>query len=191
MNLQELIIKTRSYRRFDQKFELSVADLRELVNLARYTSSARNAQALKYLLITNKKDCAKIFPFLTWAGYLTDWLGPIEGERPTAYIVVLKDSSVAENIWCDDGLAIQSMLLGATEKGLGGCIIGSINKNKIREAFSLDDVYEILYVLALGKPIEKIVLTDIIDNDCKYWRDDNQVHYVPKRSLDDLIISKT
>lgn len=83
------------------------------------------------------------------------------------------------------------MLLGATEKGLGGCIIGSINKNKIREAFSLDDVYEILYVLALGKPIEKIVLTDIIDNDCKYWRDDNQVHYVPKRSLDDLIISKT
>lgn len=191
MKLQELIIRTRSYRRFDQTYTISIEDLRELINLARFTSSARNAQALKYLLINTKESCMKIFPSLAWAGYLTDWAGPIEGERPTAYIVVLKDTTLAQNILCDDGLAMQSMLLGATEKGIGGCIIGSINKNNIRKTFSIPETLEILYVLALGKPIEKIVLTDIIDNDCKYWRDNNQVHYVPKRSLDDLIISDT
>jgi len=188
MNLLDLVVRTRSYRRFDQSYHIATEILRELVNLACLTSSARNAQALKYLLINTPEDCANLFPLIAWAGYLTDWPGPIEGERPTAYIVVLKDTTISQNIFCDDGLAIQSIMLGATEKGLGGCIIGSINKEQIRETLSLAEDLEVLYVLALGKPIEKVVLEEIKDNNSKYWRDKNGVHHVPKRELDELII---
>lgn len=188
MNLLELITKTRSYRRFDERLRISPDMLRELVNLARLASSARNAQALKYLLITEKEDCDKVFPLLSWAGYLKDWMGPTEGERPAAYIIVLKDNNINQNIWCDDGLAIQNIMLGATEKGLGGCILGAVNRNKLREFFPLDDNLEILYALALGKPTETVQLDEMQDNDFKYWRDENSIHHVPKRSLDEIII---
>lgn len=188
MTLLDLITRTRSYRRFDEAFRISTQELRELINLARLTSSARNAQALRYLLINTPEDCARIFPFLMWAGYLTDWSGPIKGERPAAYIVVTKDTLINQNIFCDDGLAIQSIMLGANEKDLGGCILGSIDKEKIRKEFKITEELEILYVLALGKPVEKVVLKEIQNNDFKYWRDATGVHYVPKRKLDDLII---
>lgn len=190
MNLLDLVTRTRSYRRFDENQPISTETLCELVNLARLTSSARNAQALKYLLINTPDICEQIFPSLAWAGYLTDWPGPKKGERPTAYIIVLKDTTINQNIFCDDGLAIQNIMLGATEKGLGGCIIASISREKIQETFMIAEELEILYVLALGKPIETVVLEEIRNNDFKYYRDSEGVHYVPKRSLDELIVKK-
>jgi len=186
--LKELILKNRSYRRFYQSEKVSTEQLREWVDLARNSASARNSQSLKYILSTGESLNAQIFEQLAWAGYLTTWKGPDEGERPSAYIVILHDTLISGNYFCDDGIAMQSILLGATEAGFGGCIIHSINRDKLRKILHLSEQYEILYVLALGKPKETVVLDEMADDDVKYWRDENQVHHVPKRPLDEIIM---
>jgi nitroreductase len=187
--LLDLVKQTRSYRRFDQRFEISRDTLRELVNLARLGASAANLQPLRYLLSYTPERNAAIFPHLAWAAYLKDWPGPAEGERPSAYIVILGDTGLTRNFWCDHGIAAQNVLLGATERGLGGCIIGAINKGGLREALNIPPRYEILLVIALGKPAEKVVLETVgPDGDVKYWRDSDGVHHVPKRSLDEIIL---
>jgi hypothetical protein len=132
-----------------------------------------------------------VFPLLGWAGYLKDWPGPAEGERPSAYIIVLGDKEIRRSFGCDHGIAAQSILLGATEKGLGGCIIGSVQKEGLREALEIPSRYEILLVIALGKPKETVVLEEIDPGgDIKYYRDEHGVHHVPKRSLDELILQE-
>jgi len=186
--LKELILKNRSYRRFYQDHEVTESDLRDLIELARLSPSARNAQPLKYFLSFTPEVNSKIFPHLSWAGYLTGWPGPVEGERPSAYIVVLLDTAVADNCFCDDGIVTQSILLGATEKGLGGCIIASVNREKVKEALDLPEQYRILHVIALGKPKEVVQIEEMTGDDYKYWRDKTGVHHVPKRGVDDLIV---
>jgi nitroreductase len=186
--LKKLILKTRSYRRFIQSEKINKEQIREWIDLARNSASARNAQSLKYILSTEESLNSLIFPLLSWAGYLTDWPGPEEGERPSAFIVLLNDTGITKNYFCDDGIAIQSIMLGATESGYGGCIIHSVNRVKLREVLNLPDQYEILYVLALGKPKETVVLDEIKDGDFKYWRDENRIHHVPKRGLDEIIL---
>ena len=186
--LKDLVLKNRSYRRFYQTEKISEAQLRDWVDLARNSASARNAQSLKYILSTDESFNAKIFEQLAWAGYLTTWKGPEEGERPSAYIVILHDTLIPGNYLCDDGIASQSILLGAVETGFGGCIIHSVNRNKLRELLNLSEQFEILYVLALGKPKETVVLEEMKAGDVKYWRDENRVHHVPKRALDEIIL---
>ena len=130
-----------------------------------------------------------IFPTLKWAGYLADWPGPAEGERPSAYIVILGDKDIVPQTGVDHGIAAQNILLGATEKGLGGCMIASIDRKQLRRGLEIPDRYDILLVIALGKPKETVVLETVgPDGDIKYWRDEDGVHHVPKRSLGEIII---
>ena len=187
--IRDLILKNRSYRRFYQEVDIKLEALRELVDLARLSGSARNAQPLKYILSCEPHRNSLIFPHLAWAGYIKGWSGPCEGERPSAYIIILGDTEISRSFGCDHGIAAQSIMLGATEKGLGGCIIASIEKEGLREALQIPTRYEILLVLALGKPKETVVIETVGDGgEIKYWRDNNGVHYVPKRPLDDIII---
>ena len=186
--LKDLILKNRSYRRFYQSEEININQLRDWIDLARHSASARNAQSLKYVLSNERTLNEQIFDQLSWAGYLAYWKGPEEGERPSGYIVILNDTLIAGNYFCDDGIAVQSILLGATEAGFGGCIIHSVNRNRLREILNLSEQFEILYVLALGKPKETVVLEKMKNGDVKYWRDENQVHHVPKRALDEIIL---
>ena len=186
--LRDLLLKNRSYRRFDQSVRVSMELLREMVEAARISGSARNMQPLKYMLFNDPEDCQRIFPTLAWAGYLKDWPGPVEGERPTAYIVQLGDLELTDDWWCDDGIAAQSMLLTAVEQGFGGCIIGSVQREKLRSLLEIPERYNIIQVLALGLPAEKVVIEEVTDDDIKYWRDENGVHHVPKRGLEELII---
>ncbi len=186
--LKDLIFKSRSYRRFYQEHNVAVSELRNLIELARLSPSARNAQPLKYFLSNTAKVNSKIFSHLSWAGYLTDWPGPDDGERPSAYIVVLLDKDIADNCFCDDGIASQSILLGATEMGLGGCIIASVNRDELKMTLELYDKYKILHVIALGKPKEIVNIEEMKGGDFKYWRDKTGVHHVPKRRLDDMIV---
>ena len=186
--LRDLLLKNRSYRRFDQSVRVSMELLREMVEAARISGSARNMQPLKYMLFNDPEDCQRIFPTLAWAGYLKDWPGPVEGERPTAYIVQLGDLELTDDWWCDDGIAAQSMLLTAVEQGFGGCIIGSVQREKLRSLLEIPERYKIIQVLALGLPAEKVVIEEVTDDDIKYWRDKDGVHHVPKRGLDELII---
>lgn len=189
MLLKDLVLKNRSYRRFYQEEKISRDTLKELIELARLTPSAANRQPLKYLLSTEKESNNRIFPNLSWAGFLKDWPGPEEGERPSAYIVMLGDTEISKNYWCDPGIAAQTILLGAVEKGYGGCIIGAVNREGLRATLNIDPRYEILYVIALGRPREEVVLEEVgPDGDIKYWRDSKQVHHVPKRSLQEIIL---
>jgi nitroreductase len=188
--LKELFIKCRSYRRFFEDVIISREDLIDMVDNARLSASARNAQSLKYYLSNNPETNALIFPSLAWAGYLKDWQGPEEDERPSAYIVMLNDTEISTNYFCDHGIAVQSILLSATEKGFGGCIIASVNKEELRNELGIPKKYEIIQVIALGKPKEIVVIDTVkADGDFKYWRDENQVHHVPKRKIEDIIIS--
>ena len=190
MDFKELVMKNRSYRRFDEQFSIDHDTLVELISLARYAASGNNIQPLKYFLSNDPDLNEQIFSTLTWAGYLKEWPGPNKGERPTAYAIVLLDHDISDHFLCDDGIAIQNILLGAVEKGLGGCILRSINKPLLSAILNLAVRYEIIDVVALGKPIETVVITTVKeDDDIRYYRDENGVHYVPKRSVDDLIIN--
>lgn len=188
--LKDIVLKTRSYRRFYQDFTVSNEILRDLVDLARNTASTVNSQALKFMLVNSEEENKLVFESLSWAGLLKEWPGPEEGERPSAYIIILCDLSLGSNKHFDDGIAAQTILLGATEKGLGGCMFGSINRKKLAEDLHLDpEKYSIDLVIALGKPKETVVLTDLPEGgSTAYYRDENGVHYVPKRSLDEIII---
>lgn len=185
----DLVVRNRSYRRFHQEFAIGRETMRQLVDLARLSASAANMQPLKFILSCGSQKNALVFPHLAWAGYLKDWPGPSEGERPSAYIIILGDTEIRGSFGCDHGIAAQSILLGATERGLGGCIIGSVRRQALREALGVPSRYEILLVLALGKPKEKVVIEKVGPaGDIKYWRDSEGVHHVPKRSLDEIIV---
>ncbi len=188
--LKDLIQKNRSYRRFYQETPIDRRQLLEWVDLARFSGSGANLQSLKYILSFDGKKNAKIFPLLKWAGYLKDWDGPVEGERPSAYIVMLSDKEIRLNFSsCDQGIACQSILLGATEAGFGGCIINSVDTEAQRSVLHIPDRFEIVTVIALGKPKETVVIEDLgKSGDIKYYRDADGVHHVPKRKLEDLIV---
>jgi len=187
--LKELVRKCRSYRRFYEDAAIGEETLRELVDLARLSASGANRQPLKYMLSADVEKNALICPLLGWAGYLRDWPGPVEGERPSAYVIVLHDKDVAPSVGCDHGIASQSILLGAVEKGLGGCIIASVRREELRAALAIPERYDIIHVITLGKPKEQVVMDEVgPDGDIKYWRDEAHVHHVPKRRLDDIIV---
>ncbi len=187
--LRDLIVGNRSYRRFNEEARIDMETLRELVDLARLSASAANLQPLKYMLSNSLKKNSLIFDCLGWAGYLKDWPGPQKGERPSAYLIVLGDTSITKSFGCDHGIAGQSILLGAAEKGLGGCMIASIKRNELREALNIHKKFEILLVIALGVPVEEVRIEEVEPGgSIEYWRDDNGVHHVPKRKIEDIIL---
>ncbi|MEJ2627751.1 MAG: nitroreductase family protein [bacterium] len=189
MNIKSLIQKNRSYRRFHQEKTISNKTLVDLVDLARLSASGANLQPLKFILSCTPERNEKIFSTLAWAGYLKDWTGPAEGEKPAAYIIILGDSNITKSFGCDQGIAAQSILLGAVEKGWGGCILGSIQRKELREKLQIPSQLEILLVIALGKPAEKVEIeTSKADGNIKYWRDEKDVHHVPKRPLEEIIV---
>ncbi len=187
--LKDLILRNRSYRRFDESHVITREDLLDIIDAARLSASGRNAQPLKYFISADRELNGKIYPALAWAGYLTEWPGPEPGERPTAYIVQLHDTTFGSNYYCDDGIALQSIMLAAVEKGLGSCIIASLRKDILSELLALPGHFKILHVIALGKPVEKVVIEEMKDGNFRYWRDEEGVHHVPKRSLDELVIN--
>ena len=189
--LESLIRKTRSYRRFHQNAPVEMETLRWLVDLARHSASGSNLQPLKYVLITGPETSARVFPYTRWAGYLKDWEGPEEGERPSAYIIILGDTDIRASFGCDHGIAAQSIMLGATERNLGGCILGSLDRQRLRETLAIPERYEILLTLALGKPKETVVLEEMgPDDDVRYYRDEQGIHHVPKRPLNEIILQE-
>jgi nitroreductase len=188
-NLKELVRKNRSYRRFYQEERIATAELRELVDLARLSASGANRQPLKYKLVNTPEQTQAVFSTLGWAGYLDQWEGPEEGERPAAYILILLDREIARGAAYDAGIAAQSILLGAVERGWGGCILASVERPALRGMIRLPERYEILLVLALGKPRERVQIETVgSDGNIQYWRDEEGVHHVPKRPLAEIIL---
>lgn len=151
----------------------------------------RPIQPLKFVLSASEEVNARIFPCLRWAGYLRGWGGPVEGERPAAYIVILGDTQISANAGVDPGISAQSILLGAVEAGYGGCILGAVDREALRAALGIREHLEILLVLALGEPGETVVIDEVQESgDIRYWRDEQGVHHVPKRTLETLIVDE-
>lgn len=189
MDLQTLVRLSRSYRRFDEDYFVDGIILRDLVQLAQYSPTGNNMQPLKFWLSNAPEMNTRIFSCLGWAGSLKDWRGPVEGERPSAYIVILGDTEIQTLFGVDHGIAAQTMMLGAAERGLGGCIIGSARREDLRRELGIPERYQVLLVLALGKPAETVVTESFEPGgDIYYYRDEESVHHVPKRSLDELIV---
>lgn len=186
---KRLVKNNRSCRKFKQNKNFSRKELENLVNLARITPSAANRQPLKYFLSWKSETNSKIFSTLSWAGALEDWEGPEEGKKPAGFIVMLGDTEITEKFFCDPGIAAQTIMLGARAKNRAGCIFAAINKNDLRENLNIDERYKILYVIALGTPAEEIVLEKMNGDDYNYWRDNDKVHHVPKRDLEEIIIN--
>jgi len=189
MDFHTLVHTTRSCRRFFQDPRIETDFLKSLVNLSRMTASAANLQPLKYILSSDPDTNAKIFNCLGWAGYLKDWPGPVFDERPTGYIVILGDQNIAKYFDMDVGIVAQTIMLGAYHNNFGGCMIANFRHQQLTDALEIADHYRILLVLALGTPKESIVIEPIgSDGNFKYFRDEQDVHHVPKRSLDDIIV---
>lgn len=190
MTISDLVINTRSYRRFFQNVAVERGALEKLVDLAHLSPSGQNLQPLKYFLSYDSEVNAVIFRHLAWAGYLQDWSGPEEGERPASYILILGDKSISMSFGIDSGIAAQSIRLGATEMGLGSCVIGSIKRKELAGSLGLSDRFEILLAIPIGMPKETVVLETVRESDdIKYWRDDADIHHVPKRTLNEVIVN--
>jgi nitroreductase len=188
--LRELVLKNRSYRRFDTSIPLKREKILQFIDTARFVASAGNLQPLKYYVSSEESTNSLIFSCLKWAVYLKNWSGPKKSEQPTAYIVIIKRDETGKDVYCDAGIAAQTILLSATEEGFGGTIIRTIDKDILTQNLNFSSSTEILLVIALGKPKEDVVLDQVKENgEIKYWRDENNVHHVPKRTLDDILIS--
>ena len=189
MIFEDLVRNNRSYRRFDGHHAIEAETLRELVELARITPSAMNKQPLKYIISCGSSMNARIYETLAWAGSLKDWDGPEPAERPTGYIVMLVDKELNPNAANDIGIAAQTMLLAAVDKGLGGCMVGSIKRPELQKILSVPEGLEIGLVVALGRPIERVVLEDAAPGaSVAYYREPDQTHHVPKRTLKEVLI---
>lgn len=183
------MMNDRSVRRFDEQKAVDESELRQLVELTRYCASGRNLQPLRYRMVTADEELRLVGDNVKWAGYLTDWDGPAEGERPRAYLIQCLDTGLCQNPLCDDGLQLQTLTLGATAIGLRGCIIKSFNAAEIAAGLRLPERMKPLYVLALGYPVERVVIEPIGDDgDVKYYRSEDGTHHVPKRRAEDLVI---
>ncbi len=188
--MKELVYGCRTYRRFYEDVKISEEELKGLVDLARMTASTANSQALKYKIVNDPEGNGQVFETLGWAAALSDWDGPEAGERPSAYIVIVCDNTLGKNKQWDEGITAQTIMLGATELGYGGCILGNVKRSRLAEVLDIDqERYSISLVLALGKPKETVKVVPVPeDGSVTYYRDEDGVHYVPKRSLDEVLL---
>ena len=191
MNFQDFkntIENTRCTRRFSQA-NITQNDLVELIEIARTVSSGKNMQPLKYIAITDEKIKDEVYKPLVWAAHLTQW-NQAEEEKPSAYILLVNDTSIEGFSAIDSGIAMQTIMLGATAKGYAGCILASIDKIAYKKLFDLPTHLEPMFIIALGAKNEEIKIVDVQNGDTNYYRDTNDNHCVPKRSLDTILINK-
>lgn len=189
----DLVKQARSHRGFRQDRKVTRQELEHLVECARFTPAARNDQVLKYYLAEKPETVAAIQPLTKWAGALAELHLPRKGAEPVAYIVICLDGSLAENsapYQRDVGIVAQTMLLAAAEMGLNGCMIGSFAAGELREKLGLPETIKPQLLLALGEGTDRIVMTDVgEDGSTTYYRDAEDTHYVPKRTLEQLILN--
>lgn len=189
MQLKELLKKNRSYRRFLEAEKVPSAKAEQWIKNLRYTSSMRNAQPLKYILIQDPKLLDEIYPTLRWAGYLKEWDGPAKGERPSLLVVQLLDKNLSSSSRFDEGIQLAALTLQASEEGYGCCIIGAFDAAALTAILSLPEQYKPLTIVAVGRPSEQVEIEELQGNQIQYYRTPDEVHHVPKRKGDELLLS--
>lgn len=191
--VKELIIRNRSYRGYDESYKFTREQLMNYVDGARFCASSINIQPLKYFIAYENDEVEKIRSRIKWARQLPQMTLPHPGMSPTGFVVICQDKNISDNLnrfMKDIGIVAQSMLLMATEEGLGGCMIGNFKAEEIKGGLDLPENLHPMLVVAFGRPNETIILTEVgEDGNTAYYRDENDVHYVPKRSLEELLIN--
>jgi len=185
---KQIVSNTRSTRRFKKDITIDKKELIELINLARVTSSGKNMQPLKYIAITDKEIKDEVYKPLVWAAHLKDW-DQSEDEKPSAYILVINDTKVDGFATIDSGIAMQTIMLGATVKGYSGSILASIDKVAYKKLFNLADHLEPMFIIALGVRDEEIKIVEATKVDTNYYRD-GDIHCVPKRNLGKVLLDE-
>ncbi|MCD7868760.1 MAG: nitroreductase family protein [Clostridiales bacterium] len=190
--IKELVIQNRSYRGYDRTRPVTREELTEFVDLTRFTASSVNRQPLKYHIVSELGEVEALQACTRWARALPQLNLPFPGTEPTGFVVICQDLQIVSNETAylrDIGIVAQTMLLAAVEKGLGGCMIGNFNKNDVQKLLELPEYIQPNLIVAFGKPAEDIRLVEAgEDGSTKYYRDENGVHYVPKRKLEDILI---
>lgn len=193
MTLNELVKKNRSFRSFESGVVMDDALLLSFIENARISSATMNLQPVKYRIVNTKEEVAALLPLTRWAASLKNIKLPPEGHGPSAFIVICHDNTVvpfSPIFYKDTGMCAELIMLSATEAGYGGCIIGSADPKAVSELLGLDEGLFPTLILGLGKPCETVVLTEAEDGNVGYYRDENNVHYVPKRKLEDIIVKR-
>lgn len=192
--IKELIKKNRSVRGYDNSREVTIEELREMVDCARLSASSVNMQPLKYILVNTVDGKARVLKQVSFAAKLSTLKLPHRGSEPMAYIVICQDEQISKSetgFLRDVGIAAQSITLAATELGLGACMLGYFSPDKLRQALDLSENLKPQLVISLGKSVEDIRIVDIEEGESTdYYRDEAGIHYVPKRKLDDVIITR-
>ena len=189
--LKELIIKNRSFRSFKPGVTVSREMLTDFIDTIRFAPSSVNLQPLKFAVCTDAEECEILRQNVKYAKALKNVVLPPEGHYPSAYILIFLDTSISENLLTfrrDVGIVAQSIMLLAVEQGLGGCMIGNFNGEAITKAFNTPENLSLQLVLALGEPDEEIILEQAESGKITYYRDENFVHHVPKRPLDEIMV---
>ena len=185
----DLVKATRSFRNFDSSYRLNDETLRSLIELCRYTPSTANLQSIKFAYACTEELCEEIFPILGWAGYIKENKPPYDNNVPAGYILLCYDTDISQEIEIDAGICAQTIVLGAMDKGIGACMIGSFDKEKISKIFSLPNHIKPRLVIALGRPKESVEIVDCVNGDIKYYRESKEKHIVPKRTLDEILLT--
>ena len=195
MTVRQLNQANRSYRRFDESVALPKELLIDWVDTARICMSGVNLQPLKYRIVTAADEREKVFSQIHWAGLIPDFPHPAQGEKPAAYVVICHDTTVVQNpdsSRTDLGICAQTIMLSATENGYGGCMIGAFNRSKTAEILTLPEHLSPVLILALGWPAERVILEPMQPGDSTaYFRDEEDIHHVPKRSLDEILLPES
>lgn len=154
MDLENLLKWRRSYRKFDENKLLSQEDIDAILNSIKYASCANNRQYLRFISVEKRDKVLEIFNNSKWAASLANEAGrPKKGERPVYFVAILSDNEKKLRFdGVDQGLVISNMTITAAERGIGSCIIGSVNDKKMREILSYDDNYTCNLVVAFGYP---------------------------------------
>lgn len=187
MDFYSIIQNRRSIRKFTQQ-PIPQEVLLRLVDAARLAPSSANQQPLKYKVVSDPETAAAMQPLVRWAAYLAPHGAPAVGEQPTAFVVICIDRTICDITQTPDaGAAAENILLSAVYEGLGACWMGSIDRNAIHALLHLPDTCFVHTLIALGYPAE-VSQTTAITQDIRYYRDENGVFQVPKRTLSDVLL---
>ena len=184
-SIAKLLLRNRSHRAYDNSFQVREDQLRRIIDVNRLTPSARNQQVLRFrMVLDNEAD--KVLPHIKMGAALPELHLPEKGSEPRAFIIICSTVEESRFVDIDLGIAAQSMLLQAVEIGLIGICIAAFDKQKIREDFQLP--YEPLLILAIGRGKDNIQLSEISANESHNYYRKEGVHYVPKLTIEELII---
>ncbi len=187
MDIMQLLATRRTYRAFTQQ-SVPQDVLADILEAGRTSSCGVNRQSLRYVVAQKPEDVARLCGLCRWGAAIPDGAGtPSPEQRPTLFIVVLQDTSVPGCQDIDVGIAVATMATAAWAKGVGSCIIGSLQRAKVAEWLELPETLQVHTGIAFGYPAHKSTIVPVVNGQKRYWRDENGDYFVPKYSLEEIV----